>query len=417
MSEDAARVAGAVDRDRLWRRHMDMAEIGATPKGGVNRQALSEEDRAARRRLAEWAWARGYEVAQDAMANLFVRRPGTEPNAEPVLTGSHLDSQPKGGRFDGAFGVLAAFETLEALDDAGVRTRRPVEAVSWTNEEGSRFQPGAMGSAVFAGRMPMDEVLRTLDWDGVRLEDALKATLEALPEVPLRNRSATYAAFLECHIEQGPRLEAAGIPVGVVTGIQGLCNFRIEITGEEAHAGTTPRANRRDALKAAAAMVTALDEALADPEDTVRFTVGRFDVSPGSPNTVPGFVRFSIDFRHPDPATIERLTAKVEPICEQHAGRCAVAVRRLRDVPPTTFAPETVEVLRSAAKALDVPHLDMFSGAGHDAMHLATVCPTAMLFAPCAGGISHNEAESAEPDDLAAVTRVLAAAVCDLAGR
>jgi beta-ureidopropionase / N-carbamoyl-L-amino-acid hydrolase len=417
MDSETRKVADAVDGDRLWRRLMAMATIGATAAGGVNRQALSPEDRAARRRLVEWAWERGYDSGQDGAANLFLRRLGSEPDAAPVLIGSHLDSQPKGGRFDGAFGVLAAFEVLEALDDAGIATRRPVEVVAWTNEEGSRFNPGAMGSAVFARRMSLDEILPVVDWDGVPLADALRDTLADLPEVPMRERGLVPAAFLETHIEQGPRLEAEGIPVGVVTGIQGISNFQVEVIGAEAHAGTTPRKLRRDALKTAAAMVVALEEALADPEDSVRFTVGRFDVTPGSPNTVPGHVRFTIDFRHPDPANIERLTGRIEPVCRELAGACEVRVHRKRDVAPTQFDSATVDLLRESAEGLGIAHMDMFSGAGHDAMHLAAVCPTAMVFAPCKDGISHNEAESAKPADLAAATRVLAAATCALAQR
>jgi beta-ureidopropionase / N-carbamoyl-L-amino-acid hydrolase len=417
MDNEVKKVARALDGGRLWRRLMAMAEIGATPAGGVNRQALSAEDRAARRRLVEWAWERGYDAAQDGAANLFLRRPGSEAEAGPVLIGSHLDSQPTGGRFYGAFGVLAAFEVLEALNDAGVATRRPVEAVAWTNEEGSRFNPGAMGSAVFARQMSLDEILPISDWDGVLLADALRDTLADLPEVPMRERGPVPAAFLETHIEQGPRLEAAGIPVGVVTGIQGISNLQVEVIGAEAHAGTTPRGLRRDALKTAAAMVLALEKEFADPEDSVRFTVGRFDVTPGSPNTVPGHVRFTIDFRHPDPATIERLTGRIEPVCQGLAGACEVRVHRKRDVPPTTFDEATVDLLRESAKELGIAQMDMFSGAGHDAMHLAAVCPTAMVFAPCKDGISHNEAESAKPEDLAAATRVLAAATCALAQR
>lgn len=417
MTDVARAAAEAVDGERLWRRLMAMAELGATPKGGVNRQALSVEDRAARRRLTEWAWARGYQVVQDPVANLFVRRPGIDADAAPVMLGSHLDSQPKGGKFDGAFGVLAAFEVLEALDDAGVATPRAVVAVAFTNEEGSRFQPGAMGSAVFAGRAGLAGVKAITDWDGVTVEDALRETLAALPEVPVDEAVAKPVAFLETHIEQGPRLEAAALPVGVVTGIQGISNFRIEVTGAEAHAGTTPRALRRDALKSAAAMVLALDEAFADPADTVRFTVGRFDVLPGSPNTVPGHVRFTIDFRHPDPATIARLTDQIEPICRRHAGPTAVTVERVRDVAPTRFDEGIVARLGQAAEGLGIGHLEMVSGAGHDAMHMATVCPAAMVFCPCKDGISHNEAESAEPDDLAAATRLLAAAAAELAQR
>lgn len=410
----AARAAGAVREDRLWQRHAEMAKLGATSKGGVNRQALSSEDVAARKLLMGWAAARGFTVATDAIGNLFVRRSGTNADAIPVMTGSHMDSQPTGGRFDGIYGVLAGFEVLEALEDAGVRTQRPIEVVAWTNEEGSRFPVGAMGSAVFAGRMPLAEALAVCDPAGTTVAAALADTLAAAPAPP-RLAGREVAAYVEAHIEQGPRLEAEKKTIGVVMGIQGSRRYAVEIVGEEAHAGTTPLRTRKDALSAGVAIVSALEKMMHDPTDTIRFTVGRFEVFPGSPNTVPGRVYFTIDFRHPETTVLEERGGRIAEVAQAHARGCAVTVTPLTDVPPTVFAPAVVDLVRDAAALLGLPHMDMPSGAGHDAMHIATLCPAGMIFVPCARGVSHNEAESATPADVTAGARVLAATLTKLA--
>lgn len=319
--------SSAVSEDRLWQRHVDMAKLGGTSKGGVNRQALSAEDAAARNQLMGWARARGFSVFTDAIGNLFVRREGTDAKAPPVMSGSHMDSQPTGGRFDGMYGVLAAFEALEALEDAGIRTRRPVIAVAWTNEEGSRFQPGAMGSAVFAGAYPLEEMLAVKDWKGVVLRDALEETLKTAP-APMREGQPGFDVgfYVEAHIEQGPRLEAARKTIGVVTAIQGSRRYIVEIDGEEAHAGTTPRAARKDAFAAATRIATAMYEATSDVEDTLRFTIGRVEVSPGSPNTVPGKVTFTIDMRHPDDGVLEAHEKKLQEIVTRRAKPCPARI-------------------------------------------------------------------------------------------
>ena len=410
-------LAGAVSEARLWQRHVEMAKIGATPKGGVNRLALTEEDNRARQLLCSWAAERGYAVFADGIGNLFVRRAGSDDKAAPVMSGSHMDTQPTGGRFDGMYGVLAAFEALEALDDAGIRTRRPIEAVAWTNEEGSRFQPGTMGSAVFAGDMSLESCLTVVDSAGVRLGEALKKSMAATPRAVERPFKVPVAAYVEAHIEQGPRLEIAGRPIGVVTGIQGSRWYTVEVTGEEAHAGTTPLAARKDAFRAASAMVQALQELMADPTDTVRFTIGRFEVMPGSPNTVPGRVLFTIDFRHPENETIVRLGDQIEPICKALAGPCSVSVTRTSHHESTWFDREVVDLIAKASDELGLPKMELFSGAGHDARCIAPLCPTGMIFVPCAGGVSHNEAEDAMPSDLAAGARVLAQVLRELADR
>ena len=418
MEAAVKRSSSAVQEDRLWQRHADMAKLGGTPKGGVNRQALSAEDAAARNQLMGWAKARGFSISTDAIGNLFVRREGSDPKALPVMSGSHMDSQPTGGRFDGMFGVLAAFEALEALEDAGIRTRRPVIAVAWTNEEGSRFQPGAMGSAVFAGTYKLDEMLATKDWKGVVLGDALEETLKAAP-APMRDGNPGFDVgfYIEAHIEQGPRLEAAQKTIGVVTAIQGSRRYIVEIDGEEAHAGTTPRAARKDAYAAATRIAAAMYEATNDADDTLRFTIGHVEVSPGSPNTVPGKVTFTIDMRHPDDAVLEAHEKKLHDIVSRKAKPCPARIERVTNVAPTGFDTRVIDLVRSKAQALKLTHMDMPSGAGHDAMHIAKLCPAGMIFVPCERGISHNEIENATPADLAAGTRVLVEVLQELANR
>ena len=411
-------VAGAVREDRLWQRHVDMAKLGGTPKGGVNRQALSPEDAAARNLLASWAKARGFSIFTDAIGNLFVRREGSDPEALPVMSGSHMDSQPTGGRFDGMYGVLSAFEALEALEDAGLRTRRPLIAVAWTNEEGSRFQPGAMGSAVFAGRNRLDDMLAVKDWKGVVLREALAETLAAAP-APMREGPPGFAldGYVEVHIEQGPRLETARKTIGVVTGIQGSRRYIVETLGEEAHAGTTPRAARKDAFAAATRIASAMYEATTDAEDTLRFTIGRVEVYPGSPNTVPGRASFTVDMRHPLNDVLEAHEKTLLAIVAARAAPCTARIDRVTAVAPTDFDLQVIDLVRAKADALALSNMDMPSGAGHDAMHIATLCPAGMIFVPCERGISHNEIENATPADLAAGARVLVEVLVELANR
>lgn len=410
--------ADAVREDRLWQRHADMAKLGGTPKGGVNRQALSPEDAAARNLLASWAKARGFAISTDAIGNLFVRREGTDPKALPVMSGSHMDSQPTGGRFDGMYGVLAAFEALEALEDAGVKTKRPVMAVAWTNEEGSRFQPGAMGSAVFAGHNRLEDMLEVKDWKGVVLKDALAETLKAAP-APMREGKPGFALdfYVEAHIEQGPRLENEKKTIGVVTAIQGSRRYIVETSGEEAHAGTTPRSARKDAFAAALRIAQAMYEATTDKDDTLRFTIGRVDVAPGSPNTVPGRTTFTIDMRHPSDAVLDAHEKTLREIVAAKAAPCSAGIERITCVAPTAFDPTVIDLVRAKSKALKLSNMDMPSGAGHDAMHIAKLCPAGMIFVPCERGISHNEIENASSADLAAGTKVLVEVLAALANR
>jgi len=333
------------------------------------------------------------------------------------MTGSHMDSQPRGGRFDGIYGVLAGLEALQAMDEAGVKTRRPIELVAWTNEEGGRFPPCTMGSAVYTGARKLEDFLEVRDNEGVALRDALWQTLAATPGLARRPVQGPAAAYIEAHIEQGPLLENANKVIGVVTGIQGLRWFNIEVLGKTDHAGTTPLALRQDALRSAIQIVHALQELTRDATDTVRFTVGRMLVTPNSPNSVASHVLFSVDVRHPDPATIDRLGKAVEPAAVTAAAPCIIKMTPTLHDDPCVFHPVVVDAVERAANELKLSSMRLPSGASHDAMYMARICPTGMIFVPCEKGVSHNEAENAKPADLAAGARVLTAALLELANK
>lgn len=406
-----------VDAARLWSRHMSLARHGATAAGGVNRQALSDEEIAARRELTSIARALGLAVFTDAAGNFFLRMEGRETDAPPVLTGSHIDSQPTGGRFDGVYGVLAGIEAVEALRAAGITPRRPIEVVAWMNEEGSRFAPGMMGSAAYAGAAALDAMLSITDEQGVTVGGELARMRDAFPDVPLRPMRRPIAAYIEAHIEQGPVLEQEGYSVGVVTGIQGKRTFRITVIGEEAHAGTAPLRARKDALLAATAIIQALSQALADPEDIVKFTVGRIEVQPNAPSVVAGQAVFSIDLRHPDSTRLRELGDSIANRCSEQGRPCGVEVRELTTAMSLEFPQAIRDLIRGCAAAIDIRTLDLASAAGHDARFMHAVCPSGMMFVPCKGGISHNEAESATMSDLADGARVLADTLFALAMR
>jgi N-carbamoyl-L-amino-acid hydrolase len=415
MREAHQDAVARVSEERLWRRHGEMAGIGAIPGNGVNRAALSKEDIAARKVLIGWARDRNFEVGVDAIGNLFVRRPGHDPAAAPVMTGSHMDSQPRGGRFDGMYGVLAGLEALQAIDEAGVKTRRPIELVAWTNEEGGRFPPCTMGSAVHTGARKLEDFLDVKDNDGVALRDALAQTLAATPGLAQRPLKAPAAAYIEAHIEQGPLLENAGKTIGVVTGIQGLRWFNVEVFGKTDHAGTTPLALRQDALREAVDVINALREVTHDATDTVRFTVGRMLVTPNSTNSVASHVLFSVDLRHPELATLDRLARAADSAARKAAKQCTIKITPTLHDDPCVFDPGVIEAIERAANELKLPSMRLPSGASHDAMYMARVCPTGMIFVPCEKGVSHNEAENATPADLAAGARALTAALLELA--
>jgi N-carbamoyl-L-amino-acid hydrolase len=412
------RAAGMVDEARLWRRHMEMAKLGATPKGGVRRPALTADDNQARRLLAEWGGTLGFTSAIDPVGNFFLRREGADTAAAPVMSGSHTDTQPSGGKFDGIYGVLAALEAMEAIQQAGIRTRRPIEAAVWTSEEGgARFQLGCLGSSAFAGALPLATALAAPDYEGVTLAEAMQATRRAVPMAADRPLGFPVAAFVEAHIEQGPELEAQNKTIGVVTVIQGSRRFLIEVTGEDGHAGTVKRALRKDAFLAASRMALALERHFFDPADVVRFTIGRFVVTPNAPAVIPGKTTFTIDFRHPEQAVLTRLGDQVAAVCAAEKGPCEVAVTETSRSKPVAFTNLVPDLVEEAARRLSLPAIRMLSGAGHDSIYLSRCCPTGMIFVPCEKGISHSEIENAKPADLAAGARVLAEVLVELANR
>ena len=396
-----------INCERLWDSLMEMARIGATPGGGVCRLTLSEEDRAARDLFRRWCEEAGCTVRVDPVGNMFARRPGRRDDLAPVAIGSHLDSQPTGGRFDGVYGVLAGLEIVRTLNDHGIETERPVEVINWTNEEGARFGPVMQGSGGFSGVISVEDARATRDEDGHTFGEALDAIGYA-GDAPLADGHPLHTV-LEAHIEQGPLLEQNGLQAGIVTSAQGIVGYMVDIRGEEGHAGTTPMDQRRDALVAAAEIVTGIRALGREFAPTARLTVGRMQVAPGSPNTIPGHVRFTVDMRDPDSAQLDtmddRLAALVAATGREH-GVQADLERRSR-TEPVRFDPEVTALMRREAEAAGIGQMDLVSGAGHDACHLAAVAPTGLLFVPCRDGISHNEAESAEPEDLAAGCEVL----------
>jgi N-carbamoyl-L-amino-acid hydrolase len=415
MDQALPDAVGAVDQDRQWSRLMALARIGAIPGDGVNRQALTALDRAARQLMIGWAEAAGATVTVDAAANLWLRREGTDPDAAPVLTGSHMDSQPSGGRFDGIYGVVAGLEVLTALHQAGVTTRRPIEVVGWTNEEGSRFAPGCMGSMAWSGARPIGAFADIVDPDGVRFGDALADHLAAEAHIPRRKLGHVPHAYVEAHIEQGPRLEAEDLDIGIVTGIQGSHWFEVTLRGDSAHAGTTPVSLRRDAVQDMVRVLTALNGLMHDPTDVLRYTVGRVTVSPNSSNSVADTARFSIDLRHPDDAVLAVRANAVAGVAQAAARHTTVTVEETFAAAPTTFHPDVIDAVARAAAALGYRAVRMPSGAFHDAQFVVPVTPSGMIFVPSRRGISHNPAEYTAPDQLLAGTRVLAKVLIDLA--
>jgi N-carbamoyl-L-amino-acid hydrolase len=408
----AIHAESVVDAKRLWARLMAMAEIGRSGETGVDRPAFSPQDRAARRLLYEWALEYGLEVSQDAIGNLFLRYPGTNPELASVLTGSHLDSQPTGGRFDGVYGVLAGLEAVASLVSAGIRPARSIEVVAWSNEEGGRFAPGAMGSQIFAGVRPLADVLQVRDASGTTLSEALADTLAALPEAAVRHNSLPPAGYLEAHIEQGPRLDRAGIPVGVVSGIQGCLWLEFDLRGTAGHAGTTPHEYRRDAFEGAVRLIDRLRDRCLKRSASCRFTVGRVLVEPNTPNTIPGRVTFTVDFRDSDAVAFDELCRELRATCAPQPFE--LQVRELFHHPPEIFPAEIVGVVADAVRSLNYPVFELESGAFHDALFVANTCPVGMIFVRCRDGISHNPSEFAEPADVAAGAQVLMCALLRL---
>lgn len=402
------------DGSNVVARLAELAHIGRH-ETGISRGLATPAERSARELFAAWARDGGYGLTQDRVGNLFACRPGARADAAPLLVGSHLDTVPTGGAYDGAYGVVAALCALESLDARGLTTQHPIEAVAWVGEEGSRFPLGCLGSCVFAGLIAESEALALLDDEGISLAVALAASDGGLlGEVPLR-RDRRVAAYLELHVEQGPVLERAGVTLGIVTAIAGQRRYRAVVDGISGHAGTVPMAGRTDALCAAAELMLALEAAARRLGDCV-VTVGRVIVEPNGTNVIPGRVSFSIDARSPDDARLDAIEDALDAAAFDVRQRrsVAVATQRLELSVPTPMDPLLRQALRRAAERFEPRALDVASGAGHDARSLAQVAPAAMLFVPSIGGRSHVDAERTDDADLERGVEALAAALVEV---
>ncbi|WP_175967466.1 Zn-dependent hydrolase [Burkholderia sp. BCC0322] len=403
-----------IDGARLWQSLADMARVGATPRGGVRRLALTEDDRRGRDLFAQWCRDAGMTVSVDAVGNLFARRDGADAQAAPVLIGSHLDTQPEGGRFDGVYGVLAALELVRTLNDAGIATDKPLEIVSWTNEEGARFAPAMLGSAVFTGALALGDALAKQDADGV----TLGAALDACGYRGTRATGGPVDAYFEAHIEQGPVLEANGTTIGIVTGGQAIRWLDVTVMGVAAHAGTTPMPYRKDACFASTQMALELERIVTGYAPRGLATIGQVAIRNASRNTIAGELTFTVDLRHHDDAQVDAMERELRDACTRVAAArgVQVAIDTCWRSPATPFDRDCVEQVAQAAAAFGYTHERIVSGAGHDAILLARQVPTAMVFIPCVDGLSHNEAEDALPVDVTRGTNVLLHAVLARAG-
>lgn len=402
-----------IDGDRLWASIMETARFGATPKGGLRRLTLSEEDREVRQWLLAAAKEAGLTAHVDDLGDMFLIRPGRDASRPPVAFGSHLDTQPAGGKFDGVLGVLAGLEVMRALNDAGIETDAPLCLVNWTNEEGARFAPAMLASGVYGGELDKDFALSRTDSDGKRFGDALEE-IGFSGEEPVGERRL--GAFVELHIEQGPILEAERKTIGVVTHAQGMMWYNVTAVGRDSHAGSTPMHLRKDALAGMSEIALAVERIARGHQPGVG-TIGEVHVSPNSRNTVPGEVRFTSEFRHPERAALDAMHGELEAAVRQVAGERGLTIDldRIWIKDPVVFDAKVVSAVESATESLGYPARHITSGAGHDACNVASVAPTAMIFVPCKDGISHNELEDATKDDCVAGANVLLHAVLRLA--
>jgi N-carbamoyl-L-amino-acid hydrolase len=399
-----------INPERLWDEIIETGKIGGTVKGGVNRLTLTELDRQVRDWFKQKAESLGCTVTIDDMGAMFARRPGQREDVPPIAMGSHLDTQPTGGKFDGILGVLGALEALRTLHEAGYETFAPIEVINWTNEEGARFAPAMVSSGVFAGAFEHDWASSRKDPDGITFAEALEKIGYRGPQ---KCGEHPLSAFFELHIEQGPLLEAEGKEIGVVNGIQGIRWFEITITGQDAHSGTTPMPRRRNAILGAMKIVEQVNAIALEHAPLAVGTVGFMQVRPNSPNVIPGEVFFTVDLRHPETKTLEAmesaLRAAITNACKPQ--NLESKVSKILDQPPVHFNPECIDCVREAAKASGYSMRDMVSGAGHDAGYVSRVAPASMIFAPCHNGVSHNEAEFTSKEQCAAGAQVLLQAV------
>jgi N-carbamoyl-L-amino-acid hydrolase len=387
----------AIDGARLWDSLMEMAKIGATPKGGCNRQALTDLDKQGRDLFATWCKAAGCTIKVDRIGNMFARREGTDPKLPPVMAGSHLDTQPTGGKFDGVLGVLAALEVVRSLNDMGVKTKHPIEIAMWTNEEGSRFAPSMTASGVFAGAFTLDFARGIKDFDGKSIGEELDRIGYSGPE---NVGGRPVHAFFELHIEQGPILEEDGTDIGIVTHAQGQRWYEISIIGQDSHAGSTPMERRKDALLGAARLIDGVNRIGRMMMPDGRATCGVITVTPASRNVIPGSAFLTAEFRHPDEPSLATMDKNLRNIARDVARELGleIDIKQITQFPAQAFDPGCLNAIRNAAKKNGLTFHDIISGAGHDAVYMARVCPAAMIFVPCVGGISHNEAEDCKPD-------------------
>jgi N-carbamoyl-L-amino-acid hydrolase len=404
-----------IDGRRLWQSLMDLARIGATEKGGVKRLALTDLDAQGRDLVVQWGRDAGLAITVDRIGNVFMRREGANPALPPIVTGSHIDTQPTGGKFDGNYGVLAGLEVVRTLNERGIATVAPIEVAFWTNEEGSRFVPVMMGSGVFCGAFSLETAYAALDVDG-------KSVGEELARIGYRGEQTPGAhpigAYFEAHIEQGPVLEDAGMTIGVVPAVMGLSWYDCTVEGMEAHAGPTPMGLRRDALQVATGIMQEVVAIAHRYPPYGRGTVGMVQVFPNSRNVIPGRVKFSIDLRNVSADLLDAMHAEITSHVERTAAATGLAIglERVSYYPPCPFHPDCVDAVRAATARLGYPSMDVVSGAGHDAIYVARLAPAGMIFVPCKDGISHNEIEDARPDHLEAGCNVLLHAMLERAG-
>ncbi len=392
-----------VNKQRLWDSLMEMAQFGATEKGGCNRLAGTDLDKQARDLFVSWCKTAGCEISVDKIGNIFARRPGRNNDLPAVGTGSHLDTQPTGGKFDGVFGVLAGVEVLRTLHENNIETPTPMEFSVWTNEEGSRFQPAMQGSGVYVGRFDLEAELNKTDVDGIRLGDELERIGYAGDEEPGQRH---VGAFFEAHIEQGPILEDADKMIGIVRLGQGIRWYNIEVTGQESHSGTTPMYLRKDAMVASSEIIKEIEN-IAHKYENGLGTVGFMQVYPNSRNTIPGQIKFSADLRNPKPDTLQSMHDDLIAFCKEVSAQRGLEIK----VDPFWyFAPvefNASDDVKAATEKLGYSHMDIYAGAGHDACYMADLVPTGMIFTPCEGGISHNEIEYSSPEQCEAGANVL----------
>jgi N-carbamoyl-L-amino-acid hydrolase len=401
-----------IDAQRLWDSLMETAKIGGTPKGGICRLTLTDLDRQMRDWFKMQCEALGCTVAADEVGNMFARRPGKNAGLPPIAMGSHLDTQPTGGKFDGALGVLAALEALRTLRDLGYETNAPIEIVNWTNEEGSRFAPAMLASGVFAGALSADYAHGRTDRDGKTFGDELQRIGYKGDE---KAGARKFSGLFELHIEQGPILEDEGAMIGIVQGVQGIRWYEVTVTGEAAHTGTTPMLRRRNALVGAARVIDRIDSIAREHPPFAVGTVGLVENRPNSRNVIPDEVFFTVDFRHPEDAVLDAMEAKLRGALREILDPMTLAYEKARiwSSPPVKFAAELIDCVRIGADKAGFKSRDIISGAGHDAAYIARVAPTTMIFVPCKDGISHNEAESTSFDECAAGAQVLLNAVLE----